>query len=261
MFRGAGVSDFTLLTLCLALMTLFSTHVWADSMSISVTPHASYSSSVGVLGCKINTNRVAYWPMTVDCTNICVKLTYDSRSLYLLRIDSSAGAYDVSYDAWNYLQTGKSATKEPIAGGGVAMTYENVSASECGGLINTDGLPLSASNSMNYLFSCLADDSSWVAQNYVLYNIADPLCSVGYNEKCTLDLSSGANQGTCPHTLGAAELLTSQPVYNIVYPTGETVLATTGEAASGASRGALSVHEPVAVIASMGLLMMYQIYM
>ena len=33
--------------------------------SISVTPHQQYSSSVGVLGCKINTNRVAckqYWP-------------------------------------------------------------------------------------------------------------------------------------------------------------------------------------------------------
>lgn len=224
-----------LLTLCLALLALLSCTL-ADSLDVSVTPHASYSSSIGVLGCKINTDRVAYWPMAVDCTNICVKLSYDSRSVHLLRIDHSAGAYDVSYDAWNYLQTGKSATKEPIAGGGVPMTYENVSASECSELIHTDGLAMSASNSMNFLFSCLADASSWVAQNFVLYNIADPLCSVGYNEKCTLpDLSTGANQATCAHTLGAAALLTSQPVYNIMYPSGEKMLATTGAAASGAS--------------------------
>ncbi|KAH0006683.1 hypothetical protein KCU78_g12180, partial [Aureobasidium melanogenum] len=33
--------------------------------TISATPHVEYSSSIGVLGCKINTNRVAYWPMSV----------------------------------------------------------------------------------------------------------------------------------------------------------------------------------------------------
>lgn len=32
--------------------------------TISVTPHVEYSSSVSVLGCKTNTNRVAYWPST-----------------------------------------------------------------------------------------------------------------------------------------------------------------------------------------------------
>jgi hypothetical protein len=31
-----------------------------------------YSSSAGVLGCKVNTDRIAYWPMAVDCHNICV---------------------------------------------------------------------------------------------------------------------------------------------------------------------------------------------
>lgn len=240
MISAAGTSAFAWLALCLALAS-FCSRAWADSIGISVTPHASFSSSIGVLGCKINTNRVAYWPMAVDCNNICVKLSYDSRSVYLLRIDHSGGAYDVSYDAWNYLQTGKSATKDPIAGGGVAMTYENASASDCSGLINTDGLALSASNSMDYLFSCLADDSSWVAQNYVLYNIADSLCSVGYNEKCTLDVASGANQATCPHTLGAPAELTSQPVYNIEYPTGQRVLATTGEAVSGTTKVGIPV--------------------
>lgn len=153
-----------LVALSLTLTTLFCVSA-GESVGISVTPHASYSSSVGVLGCKINVNRVAYWPMAVDCTNICVEVTYESRSLHLLRIDQSGGAYDISYDAWNYLQTGKSATEDPIAGGGVAMTYVNASASACKSLINSDGLPLSASNSMNYLASCLEDEDSWVGQN------------------------------------------------------------------------------------------------
>ncbi|KAF3765787.1 hypothetical protein M406DRAFT_351158 [Cryphonectria parasitica EP155] len=219
----------SLVVLLLVLATLISP-ASADGVAISATPHAQYSSSIGVLGCKINTNRVAYWPMAVDCTNICVKLSYGSRSVHLLRIDQSGGAYDVSYDAWNYLQTGKSATADPIAGGGVAMTYENASASDCSSLIKTDGLPLSAPNSMDFLFSCLADQSSWVAQNYALYNIDDAICSLGYDEKCSLDWESGANQPTCPHTLGLQTSLTSDPVYDIEYPTGQKVLASTGEA-------------------------------
>lgn len=255
---------FPRLAVCLALATtLFSRLVAAaDSVGISATPHASYSSSVGVLGCKINTNRVAYWPMAIDCTNICVKLSYDSRSLYLLRIDQSGGAYDVSYDAWNYLQTGKSATKDPIAGGGVAMTYENASASDCKGLIKTDGLPLSAANSMNFLASCLEDADSWVGQNYVLYNIADPICSIGYDEKCTLDWAAGANQATCPHTLGLQNELTTDPVYNIEYPTGQKVDAATGETVSGGARSRGSVWGEtstdrllVLVVVPVGLLM------
>lgn len=208
----------------------------ASAADISATPHDSYSSSVGVLGCKVNTNRVAYWPMAVDCNNICVKVTYSSRSLHLLRIDQSGGAYDISYDAWNYLQTGKSATKDPIAGGGVSMTYENASASDCQDLINTDGLPLSAPNSMNFLSSCLEESDSWVGQNHVLYNIADAICSLGYNEKCSLDWAAGDNQPTCTHQLGSQATLTSDPVYNIRYPTGQKVLASTGEAVdSGAA--------------------------
>lgn len=164
MINTAPLFSFPPLALGLALSILFCLAA-AESVGISATPHASYSSSVGVLGCKINVNRVAYWPMAVDCTNICVEVTYGSRSLHLLRIDQSGGAYDMSYDAWNYLQTGKSATEDPIAGGGVAMTYVNASASACNSLINTDGLPLSAANSMNYLASCLEDGDSWVGQN------------------------------------------------------------------------------------------------
>jgi len=203
-------------------------HASADSGSAWVTPHDSFSSSVGVLGCKINTNRVAYWPPSVNCTSICVSLSYSGRSVYLLRIDQSGGAHDVSYDAWNYLITGSSATVEPMAGGGVTMTYADVDVSYCSDLILTDDgkLPLSAANSMNYLASCLETDS-WVGNNYVLYNILDAICTLGYDEKCTLDWPS-ANQAACPHTLGLPNVLTTAPVYNIQYPTGNSVLASSG---------------------------------
>ena len=191
-----------------------------------MTPHDSYSSSVGVLGCKIDTNRVAYWPDAVDCTNLCVKLSYQSREVHLLRVDQSGGAHDVSYDAWNYLYTGHSATQDPTAGGGIAMEYENVDASECRDMIHTHGhkLPLSAANSMDFLASCLNQPDSWVAKNYVLYNIVDPICTLGYDEVCKLDWPQ-ENQATCPHTLGLQNPLKGDPVYNIEYPSGDKVLA------------------------------------
>jgi hypothetical protein len=208
------------------------------SETVWATPHDSFSSSVGVLGCKIDTDRVAYWPMSVDCTNICVSLSYGSRSVYLLRIDQSGGAYDVSYDAWNYLITGYSATSKPTAGGATAMQYENVDASKCASYIKTSGhkLPLSAANSMNFLASCLAESGSWVSKNYVMYNILDSLCSWGYDETCTVDLTL-SNQPQCPHTLGNPVTLTGNPVYNIRYPSGQKVLATTGQTAATPSFG------------------------
>ncbi|PSR82893.1 hypothetical protein BD289DRAFT_370659 [Coniella lustricola] len=244
-WHTAASSVYLAITVSLTLsLSSFTRLTAADavSVSISATPHAQYSSSIGVLGCKINTNRVAYWPMAVDCNSLCVKLSYGDRSVHLLRIDQSGGAYDVSYDAWNYLQTGKSATEDPIAGGGVAMTYENASMSDCSSLIKTGGggLPLSAPNSMDFLFSCLdvdesADDqTTWVGKKHALFNIDDSLCSLGYDEKCTLDWESGANQPTCPHTLGLQTELTSDPVYDIEYPTGQKVLASTGQAVSSA---------------------------
>jgi hypothetical protein len=207
-----------------------TTTVWA-------TPHDSFSSSVGVLGCKINTDRVAYWPMSVDCNNICVSLSYGGRSVYLLRIDQSGGAYDVSYDAWNYLLTGASATSKPTAGGAIAMEYENVPASKCADLIHTKGhkLPLSASNSMNFIASCLAQPDSWVAKNYVMQNILDSICTWGYDESCTLDLTT-SNQPQCPHSLGMPVALKGDPVYNIRYPSGERVLASSGQVVASLGR-------------------------
>lgn len=225
---------------------VLATQSAAATTTVPVTPHDSYSSSVGVLGCKINTNRVAYWPSAIDCNNICVSLTYSGRSVYLLRIDQSGGAHDVSYDAWNYLITGKSATDDPTAGGAVDMETENVDVSKCSGLINTSGsaLPLSAANSMNYLNMCLeekaAGNDSWVGDNYILYNIADPICTYGHDEKCTLADWPTQNQATCPHTLGDPVALTSDPVYNIRYPTGEKVVAGSSVSSSSSSSSAAS---------------------
>jgi hypothetical protein len=210
-------------------LALLASNVLADT-TVWVTPHDSYSSSIGVLGCKVNTNRIAYWPMAVDCNNICVHLSYSGRSVYLLRVDQSGGAYDVSYDAWNYLITGASATSKPTAGGATEMTYEDVDAGKCASLIYTSGnkLPLSAANSMDFVASCLAEQGSWVAKNYVLYNILDSLCSYGYDETCSLNLQL-SNQPQCKHTLGLPTPLTGNPVYNIKYPSGQKVLATTGQ--------------------------------
>lgn len=217
----------------------------SDGGTVWATPHDSYSSSVGVLGCKVNTDRIAYWPGSVDCNNICVSLSYGDRSVKLLRIDSSQGAHDVSYDAWNYLITGYSAAKRPTAGGAVAMEFEYVKPSACSDLIHTDGhkLPLSASNSINFLASCLEQPDSWVAKNYVLYNIQDAICSWGHNEKCDLDWPN-ANQPACSHTLGDSVALTTEPVYNIRYPSGEKVLASTGQIVSGDESGGSRRHIP-----------------
>ncbi|KAF4120076.1 hypothetical protein GMORB2_3487 [Geosmithia morbida] len=189
----------------------------------SVTPHVEYSSSVGVVGCKINTNRVAYWPMSVNCNDICVKVSNGDKSLHLLKIDTSGGAYDISYDAWNELGFGSSAREDPHMGGGIDMTYEFVDNSECSHLLDDGKLPLLAANSMNYVSSCLAEPSSWVAKNYKLYNILDSVCHSGIDEECSVDLSV-SNQPTCPSGLGSNSPL-DNPVWNISYGTGKLVKA------------------------------------
>ncbi|CEJ80594.1 hypothetical protein VHEMI00769 [[Torrubiella] hemipterigena] len=195
------------------------------AQSASITPHDMYSSSIGVLGCHINTNRVAYWPGAVDCDQICVKVSHEGRSVHLLKIDSSGGAHDISYDAWNFLISGKSATESPQQGGGVNMNFEFVPASECSSLLHNGKLPLSASNSMNYVASCLQNQpNSFAAKNHELLNFVDPICKYGYDEVCTLNLQT-SNQPTCPHQLGSTHTPTGQHVYNIQYGTGKKVEA------------------------------------
>ena len=192
---------------------------------ISVTPHDKFSSSIGVLGCKINTNRVAYWPSFPGCDDICVKVSANGRSVNLLKIDQSAGAFDISYDAWNYLVTGQGAEENPTMGGGIDATYETVDPSECADLITEpEGkLAFIAANSVPFITSCPAN--SWIGQNYALYNIKTSVCTYGIDEVCQMPDPSVSNQPTCPHQLGAGDPLTNLPVWNIDYGTGEKSIA------------------------------------
>lgn len=143
--------------LCAVVFALGATTLVAADR-LAITPHDSYSSSIGVLGCKINTDRVAYWPMAVDCDDICVRVSHGGRSVDLLRIDQSTGAYDISYDAWNYLVTGRGAAEGAATGGPVEMEVQRIPADNCLRHIRTGngGLPLSAPNSINFLAACLA---------------------------------------------------------------------------------------------------------
>jgi hypothetical protein len=204
------------------IFAIFTALVSAETRGI--TPHDMYSSSIGVLGCKIDTNRVAYWPMGVDCNNICVRVKYQGRSVELLRIDQSGGAYDISYDAYNYLVTGQSARTRPITGGPVNMEVETIDPGNCVKYLRAGGLPLSAANSMNYVASCLQQPNSWVARNYRLFNIQDPVCHWGWDEMCSLNLAV-SNQPTCPHQLGTTNGRLPDTVFNIEYGTGRVVPA------------------------------------
>ncbi|KAF2193156.1 hypothetical protein K469DRAFT_715201 [Zopfia rhizophila CBS 207.26] len=205
--------------------TAFALVSAATAAAVSITPHQQFSSSVGVLGCKINTNRVAYWPMQPGCDSVCVKVTANGRSVNLLHIDTSGGAFDVSYDAWNYLSTGKNATAAPTTGGGIPANWEKAPMSACADLITAPGgkLPLMAAHSMNYYTSCRK--GTWVRDNAALWNIQNSACTLGLNEQCKLDLAV-SNQPACPHQLGTQTRLHGQPVYDIVYGTGKEVLVT-----------------------------------
>ncbi|KAH6881108.1 hypothetical protein B0T10DRAFT_531647 [Thelonectria olida] len=125
------------------------------------------------------------------------------REVYLLRIDTSESAYDISYDAWNYLGFWKSATEDPQEGGAVL--------NNCKHLLDNGKLPLSAANGMDYVTSCLSQPQSSVADNYVLNNILDPVCEYGVDECCWLEVG---NLPTCPNL----------KVENIQYGTGDVIV-------------------------------------
>ncbi|KJZ73824.1 hypothetical protein HIM_06717 [Hirsutella minnesotensis 3608] len=188
---------------------------------ISVTPHDKYSSSIGVLGCKINTDRVAYWPGAVGCDNICVKVSHQGRSLHLLKIDGSTGAHDISYDAWTMLVDGKGAKESKATGGGVPMTWEPADPSACSDLLHNGKLPLTAFNSMNYVGACSA--GTWAGDNYELFNYADARCEFGPGDQCSVDLSKG-NTPECQSSSAADMNAVKGPgIKDKAYGTGEEV--------------------------------------
>ncbi|KAM3075550.1 hypothetical protein ACMFMG_007692 [Clarireedia jacksonii] len=207
-----------------------------SNIPVRITPHDQYGSSAGILGCKINTNRAAYWPAPVDCgESMCLKLSREGRDVYVLRVDQSRPgpngeqpAHDVSYDAWNYLYTGYWASEQPVQGGGIDITYTTVPMTDpnCQALITSSdkNIGVSAANSGNYVSQCQADPSSWVSTHLTLWNIATNTCTLGYDEVCTLDLAV-STQASCGHMLGSQNPLTTVPVYNSQYGTGVKVLA------------------------------------
>ncbi|KAK4227268.1 hypothetical protein QBC38DRAFT_536578 [Podospora fimiseda] len=202
---------------------LLSLPLLTTAITRSVTPHELYSSSIGILGCKIDTNRVAYFPEAPTCNNLCVRITHQGRSLELLRIDQSGGANDISYDAWNFLSTGSSAIDEPTVGGGIEMEVEDIPAENCRSLLKENVLPFSAPNSMNFIASCLSQPDSFVARNHKLFNIQDSNCQCGFDEVCSLDLNV-SNQPSCPHQLGTSGgKVLPATVFNIEFGTGKKV--------------------------------------
>lgn len=229
----------------------------AKSGTVYVTPHSQFSSSIGVLGCKVDTNRIAYWPICrafsfqypfisqyylrtdriltmiligPDCTDMCIKLTFGSRSRTILHIDTSGGNYDISFDTFQYLAFDSKATASPAilnANAGANMDYEIVDMSECSDIITSDTGKLSfIAVSPNQVNSCMEQSSSWVAENYEMRNIANSQCQYGIDEVCTLDSTTGTC--TCPSGVGTdgnVALAPAQPVIDYIAPCGVTATA------------------------------------
>lgn len=219
----------------------------ATSGTVYVTPHSQFSSSIGVLGCKVDTNRIAYWPVWPDCTNMCIKLTFGSRSRTILHIDTSGGNHDISFDTFQYLAFGSSATASPAilnADAGANMDYEIVDMSECSDIIKSDTGKLSfIAVSPNQVNSCSTQSGSWLADNFELRNIANSQCQYGIDEVCNLDDTTGT--ATCPSgvgTNGNAALSPAQPVTDYIAPCG--VKATAGGAEPVADQCSMVTQTP-----------------
>ncbi|PQE12231.1 Cerato-platanin protein [Rutstroemia sp. NJR-2017a BVV2] len=204
-----------------------------SDIPVTITPHPWYSSSQGILGCKINTDHVAYWPSPVDCgESMCLKLANEGREVYVLRVDQSKPygqtppAHDVSYNAWNYLSIGQWATENATEGGGIDVTYSTIPMTDpnCQALLlNPEKkLPVSAGTSMIYVKKCLGQPGSWASTNIGLWNIQTQACTLGYDEECVVV----AGDPSCAHPVNTGPAITNLPVKNVEYGTGNLVLAT-----------------------------------
>lgn len=222
------ISLLVALTISVANPSLATNGTLPMSGNVYVTPHAQFSSSIGVLGCKVNVNRIAYWPYFPDCTNMCIKLTFGSRSRTVLHIDQSGRNYDISFDTFQYLLYDSSATASPAIlnpSSGTNMDYEIVDMSECSDIITSDTGKLSiiAANP-NQVISCVSQPDSWIKQNYELRNIRTSDCMYGVDEVCTFDAVTGT--ASCPSMVGTdVDLSPAQPVIDYIAPCGATQTA------------------------------------
>ncbi|KAH8743307.1 hypothetical protein F5883DRAFT_424806 [Diaporthe sp. PMI_573] len=217
---------------------------------VRVTPHDQFSSTIGVHGCKIDVNRLAYWPYWPDCSGMCINLTHGSRSRTVLHLDVSGSAYDISFDTYQYLAYGSSATASPAImnpdrNGALDIDYKIVDMSECMDIITSETGRLSfMALSPNQVNRCINEGDNWVAQNYELRNINDLQCHYGLDEPCTLDLVTGT--ANCPSGAGmkVAPLSPPQPVIDLRYPCG--VKATAGLAPPAPTQCVTTTRDPVA---------------
>lgn len=155
--------------------------------SVALDSHVQYSSSLGVIGCLIDTNRVAYWPSAPPCDNPCVKLTApNGNTITVLHIDQSGGSYDISMDAYKTIKHGSnwrsinnaSEAKWP------GVTWEYVNMSECAGIIPSGNLPVIAKSPNKYI-SCVASaPQSFWATHTTFYDIDDQRCLRGVMQTC-----------------------------------------------------------------------------
>ncbi|GAM90554.1 hypothetical protein ANO11243_085980 [Dothideomycetidae sp. 11243] len=187
-----------MLSVLLACAGLLSMAV-ADSATF--TPQVQFSSSIGVLGCKVDYNRVAYFPYLPGCDNLCVKVSYGDRSVNLLHIDTSGAAHDISADAFTYLITGQEASaSNPVPSTPTEMEWSVISMDNCYGLIWTPDykLPIIA-ESPTAVVNCKANEpSSWLANNYTLYNYVNSCCTLGVEDVCEFPSPYyGGAQPTC----------------------------------------------------------------
>ncbi|KZW03093.1 hypothetical protein EXIGLDRAFT_320343 [Exidia glandulosa HHB12029] len=58
---------------------------------------------IGSLGCKINSNRVAYWTAVPGCDNLCIQLSYQGHTLSCTSTPLAARTISA---AWNYREFG-----------------------------------------------------------------------------------------------------------------------------------------------------------
>lgn len=144
---------------------------------------------MGVIGCLVNTNRIAYFPMTPPCSNPCIKLTApNGNTINVLHIDQSGGSYDISMDAYKTLKYGAgwasiNALPEAKWDG---VKYEYVSMDQCKGILPSGKLPVIAKSPNKYVECVASEPQSFWAKNTQFYDIDDARCLRGVMQTCEM---------------------------------------------------------------------------
>jgi hypothetical protein len=161
----------------------------ATTGTIALRPHVEYDSSMGVIGCLINTNRIAYWPLPPPCDNPCVKLTApNGNTINVLHIDKSTSSYDISMDAFKTLKYGADwrSVNTQVESEWEGVQYEYVSMDQCAGILPDGTLPLIAKSTQSYDNCVKSEPQSFWAKNSQFWDVDDGRCLRGKLQKCEL---------------------------------------------------------------------------